>query len=985
MIDAGDSRFAAIPFSGTLRPSQQEVVEIATRQLKAGKRQLHIVAPPGSGKTVLGLYLWAQLIRTPCAVFSPNSAIQSQWAARTDLFELPQDRKSMVSTDPRQPSLLTSLTYQSVTMPARDMQSVEDQGVLIWLQKLVDEQQAQSIDEAKVWVDDLRVNNPKYYRKQLSAYKKRIRDETTRSGESISLLHESSQATLERLANQSVGLIILDECHHLLGHWGRVLSDALPMLGNPIVIGLTATPPDRDGKDERDVARYDQFFGEIDFEVPVPAVVKDGYLAPYQDLAYFVRPTNDELKFVASADERVGKLVEDVCAAGFLADKTADPDASSKGPENAETANVLSANESKVATKERGFADADSTTASEPVLGDDEIEANGGSPSNIIEWLTGTLSSYRLPTGVAKDWSSFARRDQGFALASRQFLSSRGVSLPANVPHLGPEELPAETPPMEYLVPVLDRFVRHFLRRSPSQSHQATARAITSSLRTLGVQITDTGTRPCVSPVGRVLAYSKSKTEALIPILSAEMDTLGDLIRAVVIADFERSSAVTAQLKSLMDDETGGAIAAFRSLLTHKTTDLLEPVLLTGSTILVDDEIETEFLAQSRAWLAERSLVVELESTAVANFHQVTGSGRDWAPRVYVEMVTELFQQGLTKCLIGTRGLLGEGWDANKINVLVDLTTVTTSMSINQLRGRSFRLDPTWEQKLSNNWDVVCLAPEFSKGFDDYQRFKEKHKNLYGVTDDGAIEKGVGHVHPAFTEIKPEGLESSVTMLNAEMIERSKRRDVVRDSWKIGQPFASKSIDAVEAKFSGPGPGFPPMKGRQDPWTDESIAGAIASAVISSFAELGRIRASLSCHTGTLAGGYVRVFLEDANAEESELFSTAMKQVLGPLDRPRYVIPRNVMRRTETWLSSFLPEIVGRYFQKERTEMAMLHAVPAELGKNKSDVAVFQNYWNQWVSDGVAVYAHRGQGERMVQEAIGNGTPTIVHGKELFV
>ena len=62
-----------------------------------------------------------------------------------------------------------------------------------------------------------------------------------------------------------------------------------------------------------------------------------------------------------------------------------------------------------------------------------------------------------------------------------------------------------------------------------------------------------------------------------------------------------------------------------------------------------------------------------------------------------------------------TRALLGEGWDANKINVLLDLTTVTTSMTVNQLRGRSIRLDPQEPDKLADNWDVVCIAPEFAK------------------------------------------------------------------------------------------------------------------------------------------------------------------------------------------------------------------------------------------------------------------------------
>ena len=79
--------FPSIIFAGRLRPSQSEVVSIAQKQLASGSQRLHVVAPPGSGKTVLGLYLWAEIIKRPCLVLSPNSAIQSQWAARVDLFE----------------------------------------------------------------------------------------------------------------------------------------------------------------------------------------------------------------------------------------------------------------------------------------------------------------------------------------------------------------------------------------------------------------------------------------------------------------------------------------------------------------------------------------------------------------------------------------------------------------------------------------------------------------------------------------------------------------------------------------------------------------------------------------------------------------------------------------------------------------------------------------------------------------------------------
>ena len=38
--------------------------------------------------------------------------------------------------------------------------------------------------------------------------------------------------------------LVLDECHHLLEVWGRLLRDVLAELPDAFVLGLTATPPD---------------------------------------------------------------------------------------------------------------------------------------------------------------------------------------------------------------------------------------------------------------------------------------------------------------------------------------------------------------------------------------------------------------------------------------------------------------------------------------------------------------------------------------------------------------------------------------------------------------------------------------------------------------------------------------------------------------------------------------------------------------------
>ena len=122
--------------SGKLRPSQLEASKVLKQRLAQGDRKLHVVAPPGSGKTVLGLHVWSELVKKPAVVLSPTSAIQSQWMERArDLFHYTPPELEGESA----PSFgwLTSLTYQSVTMP-----SAKDAGLLeltlqFWVEDLL--------------------------------------------------------------------------------------------------------------------------------------------------------------------------------------------------------------------------------------------------------------------------------------------------------------------------------------------------------------------------------------------------------------------------------------------------------------------------------------------------------------------------------------------------------------------------------------------------------------------------------------------------------------------------------------------------------------------------------------------------------------------------------------------------------------------------------------------------------------------------------
>ena len=924
--------FGNIRFSGKLRPSQVASSSIIRTELESNSKELLIVAPPGSGKTVLGLYVWSDLVRLPTLVLSPNSAIQAQWVERAkELFDL-DGKVSEIGTDPKNPGILTSLTYQSVTLPKRGGGELDDSAMELWISSLMDPDPSDGIVEAEdresaiSWIVDLEEKNPEYHSDRMGHYRKKVRDSLSEHGNALWVLHESAKANLTRLSDVGIGLIILDECHHLLEHWGRVLIEIVEFLDNPIVLGLTATPPEA-GNDPSDNLYLD-LFGEVDYEVPVPALVRDANLSPYQDLAYFVRPSQGELKYIANVDQDFANLVDEL----------------KRGPEKPE-----------------------------------------GRIPRLEVWLARVLDELSLPAGKAKDWDSFRKRDPRLADAAREFLVSSGLSLPKDVPQ-PLESTTSDGSSMDTLITVLDRYIRNGLMRSKSKKDHALAEDAKKKLRMLGVQITGSGARMCASPVGRVMAYASAKYDALQNILTAEMQALGPDIRAVIVTDFEKTSA-TALVEGVLDKEAGGAVAAYRAVLGSESTDRLDPVLMTGTTVLVDDDLLERIFPRFEQWVFERNLDIKFDYVERGDYFEIRGKGKDWLPRYYTMMITELFQEGVTKCLVGTRGLLGEGWDASRINVLVDLTTVTTSMSINQLRGRSFRLDKLWPEKVANNWDIICLADEFSKGFDDYLRFKRKHKQLYGVCDDGAIEKGVGHVHPAFTEAKPEGVSETMEIFNEEMLMRAKNRPRTRELWGIGKPFNAVPREAVEIK-GNLGGGFPPANSiGVTVWTDESLIQAITDAVATSLQNLGLIGFGAKVGGGDRSGGWMRAYLEDATEEESAIFAEAMQEILGPLDNPRYVIPREVKIISDTWLSNLMPEVLAKYFRKKKNTLSMFHSVPKVLCRNKEEAMVFQSQWNLKVSPGEIMYGHSKKGKEQVAEInrVGLVPKTSFHRKSVFL
>ena len=156
---------------------------------------------------------------------------------------------------------------------------------------------------------------------------------------------------------------------------------------------------------------------------------------------------------------------------------------------------------------------------------------------------------------------------------------------------------------------------------------------------------------------------------------------------------------------------------------------------------------------------------------------------------------------GTTQLVVGTRALLGEGWDAPSLNVVVDLTTVAADVSVRQMRGRALRLDPADPDKLASNWDVVCVAPDLARGTADYGRFVRRHSHLHAPCEDGSIETGVSHVHPLLSPYLPPE-DAELEQLNVDGVARAVDRTGARTRWRIGEPYVGEDVPVLLVRRS---------------------------------------------------------------------------------------------------------------------------------------------------------------------------------------
>jgi superfamily II DNA or RNA helicase len=949
------SELAGLAFSGTWRRYQQQALDAFERDRAAGARRTHLVAPPGSGKTLLGVELVRRLGHR-ALVLAPNSAVQGGWLRAVRQFGAP----GLAAPDPGAP--IAVLTYQALCRLDDPEVALGRAAQARWE---LDRAEATGAEIETVRAEAERFTGAaaERRREQLARITSSLKREIARGEHAgvglAELLSAPARARVDRLRALGVRTVVLDECHHLASLWGYVVRAVLDELGDEMhVIGLTATPPGELGGEEAEL--YAALLGPVDFTVPTPAVVRDGHLAPYQELAWLTEPLAVERAWLAEHDQRFRELITAL---------------------------------------------------------HDDAESELSFP----RWVLGRARDRRRDGDEDAEvaWADFHRARPALAGACVRFLASGGLGLPPGAP--GGERY-RRPPDLDDWLVLLEDYVLGRLHSDPSEAAAARAQAISAALRDLGFQLTRRGLRRGRSEVDRLLTGSQAKALGLVEVLAAEAESRGEDLRALVLCDAELAeSRPDDALTGVLDPAAGTARTALAAIGADGRTGPLRPLLVSGRGLRCAPGDAEALQAMLEREAVEHYRLGEWDAELDGVLVALRSSGAEWVPRVWVDLATRLLARGTTRVLVGTRALLGEGWDCPPVNVLVDLTIAATGVSVQQMRGRSLRLDPERPRKLASNWDVVCVAPDLARGAADYERFVRKHRHLHAPAEDGEIEAGPGHVHPDLSPFGPPPA-SHFAALNRELVDRAAARDAARERWRIGAPYRGVEVPTLVARRRPGAAAAPPDAGAAAPPSAPAIsqrvplaaggAGAavcVAGAAVTgalpllagvalapagmawAAARLGRARARLPLvlpldraaravadayrELGELSGaaaarieleprasGWLRCTLPDATPEEAAKVAAALDELTGAADaagRGRYLVGRPLPEPGTGAVA-----LLGRVLARRPPFGERLHPVPADLGRRRERAEAFAGAWARWVGPGRLVYAERSDAGR---------------------
>ncbi len=278
----------------------------------------------------------------------------------------------------------------------------------------------------------------------------------------------------------------------------------------------------------------------------------------------------------------------------------------------------------------------------------------------------------------------------------------------------------------------------------------------------------------------RALAASVGKLESIARIAGCESANLGEKLHLLVLTDFIRRE----ELPSIGTDKKFDGISIISVFETLRRNCGMPIGAVSGSLVILPAECE-ETLKKAGAKFTVKPL-------ADGSYCEFVFSGGN---RAKVNFVGALFEKGEINAIVGTKSLLGEGWDSPCVNALVLASFVGSFMLSNQMRGRAIRVDKNNPDKTANIWHLATVEPAdipqlnalngSRRGGDiadssDWQTLERRFDSFVAPCySDDKIKSGIARID----NVQPPYGKAGIERINADMCRRASDRENLKYSW----------------------------------------------------------------------------------------------------------------------------------------------------------------------------------------------------------
>ena len=387
----------------------------------------------------------------------------------------------------------------------------------------------------------------------------------------------------------------------------------------------------------------------------------------------------------------------------------------------------------------------------------------------LLQQTTNALKNIEELCGVEyRAWQDEVLREKIWELTEDYFAGKKAllVSL-CRLRNAAGRDLPTDVYPDEELFEIPTLHDRAYVLWAFGKAKEK--REIDSLLRETGFRIRKSGPALITDVAWKSLAGSGARIRGAMELLELEAQMRGDDLRALIVCDRD------------VEGDVLSARQVLKALVSNPETDKLDPILVSGTVFWVDDDL----------WERIQARLPPMPWVEKDGHHELSVEG--WTTGERVTFATQLLTEGMTRCLVGTRHLLGEGWDCPAVSCVIDLTGISAFVTVNQIRGRALRPNPDDPSKVASLWDVISLAPGISDGDRMLKQLVQRHEHTFGIDDQGVIRSGVARIDSVLTH-SLQKVSIDVERLQKHMAKKLEEVSFCAEKWSVGQNYLDSRV-----------------------------------------------------------------------------------------------------------------------------------------------------------------------------------------------